>query len=151
MSNQITITLPDSSTISVEKGKTVYDAIGVISKGLQSRGMRRGRRKVADLSALLEKDVKLKVLTFDTPQGRDVYWHSASHLMAQAIRRVFPGAKFAIGPSIDTGFYYDVDIRKPGSRRPRKDRGRDAKDLRGGPRDHPRRDIESRCDQEIQG
>ncbi|HRZ26614.1 MAG TPA: threonine--tRNA ligase [Spirochaetota bacterium] len=113
MSNQITITLPDSSTISVEKGKTVYDAIGVISKGLQKAAVcAEVDGKLADLSALLEKDVKLKVLTFDTPQGRDVYWHSASHLMAQAIRRVFPGAKFAIGPSIDTGFYYDVDIEK---------------------------------------
>ncbi|HSA14573.1 MAG TPA: threonine--tRNA ligase [Spirochaetota bacterium] len=113
MSNQITITLPDSSTISVEKGKTVYDAIGVISKGLQKAAVcAEVDGKLTDLSAVLEKNVKLKVLTFDTPQGRDVYWHSASHLMAQAIRRVFPGAKFAIGPSIDTGFYYDVDIEK---------------------------------------
>ena len=113
MSNQITITLPDSSTISVEKGKTVYDAIGVISKGLQKAAVcAEVDGKLTDLSAVLEKNVKLKVLTFDTPQGRDVYWHSTSHLMAQAIRRVFPGAKFAIGPSIDTGFYYDVDIEK---------------------------------------
>ncbi|HOW82957.1 MAG TPA: threonine--tRNA ligase [Spirochaetota bacterium] len=113
MSNQITITLPDSSTISVEKGKTVYDAVGVISKGLQKAAVcAEVDGKLTDLSAVLEKNVKLKVLTFDTPQGRDVYWHSASHLMAQAIRRVFPGAKFAIGPSIDTGFYYDVDIEK---------------------------------------
>ncbi len=111
MSSQISITLPDSSTIQVERGVTVYDAIGSISKGLQKAALCADidGRKV-DLSMKLENDARLRVITFDSQDGKDVYWHSASHLMAQAIKRLYPGAKFAIGPSIDTGFYYDLDL-----------------------------------------
>ncbi len=55
-------------------------------------------------------DTSLKAITFDSPEGKDVFWHSGSHLMAQAVKRLFPDAKFAIGPSIENGFYYDIDM-----------------------------------------
>jgi len=109
----ITITLPDSSSFQVEKGTTAYDAVGSISKGLQKAALCvEIDGKMADLSTALDRDSSLKVITFDSERGKDVYWHSASHLMAQAIKRLFPDAKFAIGPAIESGFYYDIDLGK---------------------------------------
>ena len=111
MGNSIKITLPDSSVVEAEKGSSVYDIIGIIGKGLQKAaiGAEIGGSMV-DLSYKVEADSPLKVFTFDSPQGKDIYWHSSSHLMAQAVKRVFPQAKFGIGPAIDTGFYYDIDV-----------------------------------------
>lgn len=114
MSNKITLTLPDSSTIQQEKGATVFEIAGTIGKGLQSKavaGVVDG--KPVDLTFPVEKDSALKILTFDDTDGRDIFWHSAAHLMAQAVKRLYPNAELAIGPSIDTGFYYDIDIDTP--------------------------------------
>jgi threonyl-tRNA synthetase len=68
---------------------------------------------VRDLSARLQEDARVELLTFDQPEGREVYWHSSSHLMAQAVKELFPEAKLAIGPPIEQGFYYDIDIGRP--------------------------------------
>ena len=68
---------------------------------------------VRDLAARLEQDAQVELLTFDQPEGREVYWHSSSHLLAQAVKQLFPEAKLAIGPPIDQGFYYDIDIGRP--------------------------------------
>ncbi|MBC7343090.1 MAG: threonine--tRNA ligase, partial [Clostridia bacterium] len=62
-----------------------------------------------DLSARLERDCSLEILTFEDPDGRDAYRHSASHVMAQAVKRLYPGTKLGIGPAIEDGFYYDFD------------------------------------------
>ncbi len=113
MSNELTLTLPDRSGIQVPSGSTVYDAVGVIGKGLQKSALAAeldGR--AVDLSASLDRNADLKVITFDSESGKDVFWHSASHLMAQAVKRLYPKAKFAIGPSIDSGFYYDFELEK---------------------------------------
>ncbi|TAL38690.1 MAG: threonine--tRNA ligase [Spirochaetes bacterium] len=110
MSGQVTITLPDNSTLSVEKGTSVYDIIGMIGKRLQGAALVAGvNGKTMDLNAKIEGDAALKVFTFDSPEGKDALLHSASHLMAQAIKRLFPGVKFAIGPSIENGYYYDME------------------------------------------
>ncbi|MBQ1507152.1 MAG: threonine--tRNA ligase [Ruminococcus sp.] len=69
--------------------------------------------EVADLRTPLQKDCKLELLTFDDEKGRHAFWHSASHVLAQAVKRLYPEAKCAIGPAIDGGFYYDFDIEKP--------------------------------------
>ena len=68
---------------------------------------------VIDLTRPLEEDCELQILTFDDPEGREVFWHSSAHLMAHAIEELFPGAKFGVGPPIEDGFYYDVDVDKP--------------------------------------
>jgi threonyl-tRNA synthetase len=68
---------------------------------------------VRDLAARLDQDAQVELLTFEQPEGREVYWHSSSHLMAQAVKQLFPEAKLAIGPPIDQGFYYDIDIGRP--------------------------------------
>jgi threonyl-tRNA synthetase len=66
-----------------------------------------------DLTALIESDCELAPLHFDTPEGREVFWHTASHLMAQAVKQLYPEARLAIGPAIDDGFYYDFDLPRP--------------------------------------
>ena len=70
-------------------------------------------RDVIDLRKPLENDCKLELLTFDDDEGKQAFWHSTSHVLAQAVYHLFPGAKFSIGPSIDNGFYYDFDVEKP--------------------------------------
>lgn len=69
--------------------------------------------KLADLRTKLTEDCQLSILTFDDPDGRKVFWHTSSHLMAQAVKRLFPTTKLAIGPALDNGFYYDFDVEKP--------------------------------------
>ncbi len=69
--------------------------------------------EVADLRTPLTKDCKVELLTFDDPDGKKAFWHTASHVLAQAVKRLYPNAKCAIGPAIDSGFYYDFDVEKP--------------------------------------
>lgn len=69
--------------------------------------------KVVDLRTPVTEDCELAILTFDDEQGKKAFWHTASHVLAQAVKRLFPSAKFAIGPAIDSGFYYDFDVEKP--------------------------------------
>jgi threonyl-tRNA synthetase len=69
--------------------------------------------QLRDLRWPLESDARVELVTFDEPAGREVYWHSTSHLMAQAVKQLFPEAKLAIGPPIEDGFYYDFDIGRP--------------------------------------
>ena len=69
--------------------------------------------EVKDLRTPLTKDCALEILTFDDPEGKHAYWHTSSHVMAQAIQHLRPGTKFAIGPAIENGFYYDMELDKP--------------------------------------
>ena len=68
---------------------------------------------VVDLRTPLTQDCKLELLTFDDAEGKKTFWHTASHVLAQAVKRLYPSAKCAIGPAIDSGFYYDFDVEKP--------------------------------------
>lgn len=68
---------------------------------------------VCDLRTPLHENCELAILTFDDEDGRKTFWHTASHLLAQAVKRLYPSAKFAIGPAVDNGFYYDIDVEKP--------------------------------------
>ena len=69
--------------------------------------------QVVDLRTPLTEDCALEILTFDDPEGKKAYWHTTSHILAQAMGRLYPEAKFAIGPAIDNGFYYDFDLPAP--------------------------------------
>lgn len=69
--------------------------------------------EVVDLRTPIVNDCKLELLTFDDPDGKKAFWHTASHVLAQAVKRLYPNAKCAIGPAIDSGFYYDFDVEKP--------------------------------------
>ncbi|MGI6123584.1 MAG: threonine--tRNA ligase [Acetivibrionales bacterium] len=109
----IQIKLKDGSAKSYEKGITILEVAKNISEGLARvalAGEVNGELK--DLRTQLNEDCQLNLLTFDDQGGKHTYWHTASHIMAQAVRKLFPGVKLAIGPAIDTGFYYDFDLDK---------------------------------------
>ncbi len=104
------ITLKDGSVKEYQSPMRVYDIAADISEGL-ARMACAGEidGKVADLRTVVENDCELSILTFNDEGGRAAYRHTASHVLAEAVKRLFPDAKCAIGPSIDTGFYYDFD------------------------------------------
>ena len=107
----IKITLKDKSQMEVEKGTTVAEAAKKISEGLARMATcAEVDGEVVDLRTVLDKDCSLNIFTFDNDlNGKKAYWHTTSHIMSQAIKRLFPETKLAIGPSIDEGFYYDFD------------------------------------------
>ena len=112
----IKITLKDKSIIEVEKGTKIIDVAKKISEGL-ARNITCGEvnGEIKDMRYELTEDCNLIIHTFQDEdiEGKKAYWHTTSHVMAQAVKRLFPDVKFAIGPSIDNGFYYDFDVEKP--------------------------------------
>ena len=107
----INIELKDGSKKQVENGVSVFDVAKEISEGLARIAMAgRVDGKVVDLRYKLDKDCKLEILTFDDEDGKKAYWHTTSHIMAQAIKRLYKNVKLAIGPAIEAGFYYDFDM-----------------------------------------
>ena len=111
----IKVELQDGSKIEIKEGSSVLEVAKQISEGL-ARIATCGRvdGEVKDLRYELKKNCKLEVLTFDNSEdGKKAYWHTTSHIMAQAVKRLFPDVKLAIGPAIDNGFYYDFDVEKP--------------------------------------
>lgn len=104
------IMLKDGSYKEYEKAMTVLEIASDISEGLArmaTAGEING--EVVDLRTLVEKDCELNILTFQDENGKAAYRHTTSHVLAEAVKRLYPEAKLAIGPSIDTGFYYDFD------------------------------------------
>lgn len=111
----IKVTLKDGSIIEVEQGSSILDVAKKISEGL-ARVATCGRVNgdIKDLRFKLEKNCELTIETFESSlDGKKAYWHTTSHILAQAVKRLFPNVKFAIGPAIDEGFYYDFDVEKP--------------------------------------
>lgn len=110
----IKVTLKDGSVKEYNEGISIREVAESISAGL-ARVALAGEvdGEVKDLSYTLERDCSLSILTFDTEGGKHAYRHTTSHILAQAVKRLYPQVKLAIGPSIDTGFYYDFDIDKP--------------------------------------
>ena len=109
------ITLKDNSIIEVEKGTSIINVAKKISEGLArvaTCGEVNG--EIKDLRYEINEDCNLIIHTFESDiEGKKAYWHTTSHIMAQAVKRLFPDVKFAIGPAIDEGFYYDFDVDKP--------------------------------------
>ncbi|HJD26227.1 MAG TPA: threonine--tRNA ligase [Candidatus Blautia intestinipullorum] len=108
------ITLKDGSKKEYSEAKSVIDIAADISEGL-ARAACAGEvdGEVVDLRTVIDRDCQLNILTFDSEGGRAAFRHTTSHIMAQAIKRLYPDVKLAIGPSIDDGFYYDVDSEQP--------------------------------------
>ncbi len=111
----IKVELKDGSVLEVEQGSSVLDVAKKISEGLARMATACSvNGEVKDLRFKLEEDCTLVIHTFEGSEaGKKAYWHTTSHIMAQAIKRLFPDVKLAIGPSIDEGFYYDFDIENP--------------------------------------
>ena len=104
------VTLKDGSSMEFEKGISVLDIAKEISEGL-ARAACAGKvnGEVVDLRTEVNEDCALEILTFRDDEGKKVFRHTASHVMAQAVKRLYPDTKLAIGPAIDDGFYYDFD------------------------------------------
>ena len=107
----IHITLPDGSVKTFEENTTPYDVALSISEGLARNVLAAiVNDKKWDLHRPIGTDATIRLLTWNDREGKEVFWHTSAHLMAEAIEQLYPGVKFGIGPSIETGFYYDIDF-----------------------------------------
>ena len=107
----IKITLPDASIREVPQGTSALDVAKGISEGLARVVISaKINGEVWDLNRPITKDSTLSLLKFDDLDGKKTFWHSSSHLLAEALEALYPGVKLGIGPAIDNGFYYDVDL-----------------------------------------
>ena len=108
------VTFPDGQIKEFAQAQTALEIAKSISSKLAKKALAAkigvaGEEKIVDLALPLEGDLQLQILTFDDEEGKEVFWHSSAHIMAQAIKRLFPDTQFGIGPAIKEGFYYDVD------------------------------------------
>ena len=107
----IHITLPDGSIRDYQEGTTALDIAKSISEGLARKVLAAEiNGEVWDATRPINNDATLKLLTWDDKGGKSTFWHSSAHLMAEALESLFPGVKLGIGPAIDKGFYYDIDL-----------------------------------------
>ncbi len=107
----ITITLPDKSQRQFESGVTGMDVAQAISPRLAKEVLAVSvNGAVWDLNRPILEDAEIKLFKWEDREGQETFWHSSAHLMAEAIETYFPGTKFGIGPTVDTGFYYDIDL-----------------------------------------
>ena len=107
----IHVTLKDGSVKEFEAGVSVMDVAKELGAGLYKAACAaRVNGEVCDLRTVLDADCALEILTFEDPDGKKAFNHTASHILAQAVKRLYPQAKLAIGPAIDDGFYYDIDV-----------------------------------------
>jgi threonyl-tRNA synthetase len=106
---QLALTLPDGSVRHYPKGVTGNDVAKSIGKKLFEDALGiTVNGKLQDLNLPIQDNAPISIVTFDSEEGKELYWHSSSHLMAQAIEELFPGTKFGAGPAIESGFYYDI-------------------------------------------
>jgi len=107
---QINITLPDGSVRTYPSGTTSLEIATSISEGLARNVLSASvDGEVWDATRPIQKDAHVKLHTWNDKEGKAAYWHSSAHLMAEALEALYPGTKFGIGPSIENGYYYDVD------------------------------------------
>lgn len=111
MAELINITLPDGSVQQKEAGITAAEIAASISSGLARQALAaRVNDEVWDLGRPITTDASVAILTWRDDDGKMAYWHSSAHLLAEALEVLYPGVKFGIGPAIENGFYYDVDL-----------------------------------------
>jgi threonyl-tRNA synthetase len=109
--DNIKITFPDGSQREYSRGITGFQIAEGISKGLAKDALAvEVNGEVWDLSRAISQDSTVKILKWNDEGGKEAYWHSSAHLLAEAVETLYPGTKFGIGPSIETGFYYDLDL-----------------------------------------
>ncbi|MDR3715313.1 MAG: threonine--tRNA ligase [Puia sp.] len=107
----IKISFPDGSIREYEKGVTALEVAKSISEGLARKVLAANvNGQVRDATRPITEDATLKLLTWTDGEGKSTFWHSSAHLMAEAVESLFPGAKFWVGPAVDNGFYYDIDL-----------------------------------------
>ena len=108
---KIHVTLPDGSVREYDAGATAMDVARSISEGLARNVLSaKVNGAVCDANRPLPGNCTLNLLTWSDPEGKSTFWHSSAHLLAEALEALYPGVKFGIGPPIENGFYYDVDL-----------------------------------------
>ncbi len=108
------ITLKNGDVLAVEEGATCLTAAAAISEGLARAAVAaKVNGKLVDATEVLKEGDTLEIVTLKDKEGLEVYRHTCSHVLAQAIKTIYPTCKLAIGPVIDNGFYYDVDFKTP--------------------------------------
>lgn len=111
MTEQINITLPDGSVRKYAAGSSSMDIALSISEGLARNVLAaKVNGQVWDATRPINSDATVQLLTWNDTEGKATFWHSSAHLLAEAIEALYPGTKFGIGPAIETGFYYDIDL-----------------------------------------
>src|SRR5690606_10353869 len=107
----IKITLPDGSVKEFEKNSSPLDVAKSISEGLARNVISaKFNDKTVETTTPLTEDGSLVLYTWNDDEGKKAFWHSSAHVMAQALQELYPGVKLTIGPAIENGFYYDVDL-----------------------------------------
>src|SRR5690606_27942089 len=107
----INITFPDGAVREYKKGISAMEIAQSISEGLARKVLSaKINNQVVDAALPISEDAQIELLTWDTPEGKSTFWHSSAHLMAEALEALFPGVKLGIGPPIENGFYYDIDL-----------------------------------------
>lgn len=107
----INIRFPDGATRQYEQGISALDIAKSISEGLARKVLVASvNDKVVDANLPITEDASVKFLTWEDDAGKNTFWHSSAHLMAEAVEAIFPGVKFWVGPALDKGFYYDMDL-----------------------------------------
>src|SRR5687767_5519457 len=107
----IKITLPDGSVREFEKGITSLQIAKSISEGLARKVLAaQVNGQVWDATRSINEDASLKLLTWDDNDAKSTFWHSSAHLLAEAVEALYPGTKFWVGPPVEKGFYYDMDL-----------------------------------------
>ena len=107
----INITFPDGAVRQYEKGSTALDIAKSISEGLARKVLAANiNGQVWDATRPINQDASIKLLTWNDAEGKSTFWHSSAHLMAEAVESLFPGVKFWVGPPVENGFYYDMDL-----------------------------------------
>ena len=107
----VKISLPDGSVREYPQGVKGSEIASSISEGLARVSLAiEVNGEVWDLSRPIQNDASIKILTWNDKGGKTTFWHSSAHLMAEALEALYPGVKFGIGPAIENGFYYDVDL-----------------------------------------
>ena len=146
MEHQITLTLPDGGKRSIPKGTKLQDIAEPEAIAAQVNG------RLVDLSRPIEEDASVSFVSVHSKKGMEILRHSAAHVMAQAVKELFPNVKLTFGPSTDTGFYYDFDYN--GTFTPQdleKIEKRILRNRQTGPSFHPKRGLEGRGCQGIPG
>ena len=112
----VSVELKNGIVKEFENGTTVADVAKSLGGGIYKNAcVCRVNGEIKDLRTVLDNDQKytVEILSFDNPEGKKAFWHTASHILAQAVKRLYPQAKIAIGPAIDNGFYYDFEVENP--------------------------------------
>jgi len=110
----VSVTLPDGSKIEVESGITASELAKGLGEGLFKKAIAaKINNQLVDLSFKIEKDSSIKIITYNDPEAQEIILHTTAHVMAQAVKRLYPDAKIAIGPALEKRFYYDIDVEPP--------------------------------------